>query len=139
MLCDYEDIFALWRSTPGMGLNTADDSLEGIKKYLLRNPNTCFVAELNGKIVGTILSGNDGRRGFICHTAVKAEERGNGIGSALVDASMEALKNEGINKVALVAYSDNEIGNKFWEKQGFSARNDLTYRDKEIHRLELIK
>jgi len=136
---DYDDIFNLWLNTPGMGLNTSDDSRDGIEKYLLRNPNTCFVAVVNEEVVGTILSGHDGRRGFICHTAVKVCKRKHGIGNALVEAAMEALKNEGINKVALVAYADNVIGNEFWEKQGFAVRTDLTYRDKEINKLELIK
>ncbi|MCL2368888.1 MAG: GNAT family N-acetyltransferase [Oscillospiraceae bacterium] len=136
---DYESVYQLWRSTPGMGLNTSDDSREGIAQYLSRNPNTCFVAEGAGEIIGTILGGHDGRRGFIYHLATKTNRRGQGIGGQLVDAVMEALKQEGINKVALVVFCDNELGNTFWEKNGFTAREELTYRTKSINELEYIR
>ena len=82
---DYEKVYDLWVHTKGMGLNTTDDSREGIAKYLLRNPNTCFVAEDNEKLIGIIMSGHDGRRGFIHHTTVKQEYRGTGNWEKLVD------------------------------------------------------
>ena len=135
---DYQNVYNLWIHTPGMGLNATDDSAEGIRKYLTRNPNTCFVAEDNGEIVGVIMSGHDGRRGLIHHTAVKVSERKRGIGSSLVEHAMTALENEGINKVVLVAFSKNEIGNAFWEKQGFTCREDLNYRNKNINDLRRI-
>ncbi len=133
---DYEKVYDLWIHTEGMGLNTIDDSREGIAKYLLRNPNTCFVAEENGELVGVIMSGHDGRRGFIYHTTVKAEYRNRGIGKKLVDLVLDALKKEGIHKVALVAFEKNVLGNTFWEKVGFTVREDLVYRNKNIHELE---
>ena len=132
---DYEQVYALWLSTPGMGLNNLDDSKEGIKKYLARNPGTCFVAEIAGRIVGVILSGHDGRRGYIHHAAVAQSQQRQGIGAALVDAAMLALKEAGIHKVALAVFGENEKGNEFWEKQGFTMRNDLVYRDKAISAL----
>lgn len=129
---DYEVVYQLWLSTPGMGLNSLDDSRDGIKKYLNRNPNTCLVAEKENLIVGVIMCGHDGRRGYIYHTAVTAAERGNGIGGALVRAALSALEEEGINKAALVVFSNNETGNSFWEKYGFTLRGDLIYRNKTI-------
>lgn len=135
---DYEKVYDLWIHTAGMGLNTTDDSKEGIARYLIRNPNTCFVAEENGEIIGVIMSGHDGRRGFIYHTAVKAEYRRKGIGKKLVDSALAALEREGIHKVALVAFEKNISGNAFWEKIGFTVRNDLVYRNKNIHELERI-
>lgn len=135
---DYENVYNLWMHTEGMGLNTTDDSREGIAKYLLRNPNTCFVAEDNGELVGIIMSGHDGRRGFIHHTAVKTEYRGRGIGKKLVDSALAALETEGIHKVALVTFEKNISGNIFWEKAGFTVRNDLVYRNKNIHELKRI-
>ena len=135
---DYEKVYDLWIHTVGMGLNTTDDSREGIAKYLLRNPDTCFVAEDNGEIVGVIMSGHDGRRGFIHHTTVKEEYRGQGIGKKLVDSALAALEAEGIHKVALVAFEKNILGNIFWEKIGFSVREDLIYRNKSIHELKRI-
>ena len=135
---DYEKVYDLWINTVGMGLNTTDDSKEGIEKYLLRNPNTCFVAEENGELIGVIMSGHDGRRGFIHHTTVRAEYRRKGIGKELVDSALAALEKEGIHKVALVAFEKNVLGNTFWEKIGFTVRNDLVYRNKNIHELERI-
>lgn len=129
---DYEAVYQLWISTPGMGLNNLDDSREGIEKYLRRNPATCFVAEKDGQIVGVIISGHDGRRGYIYHTAVAVSERNQGIGSALVDTAMAALEAEGIHKCALVAFERNETGNRFWENYGFTTRPDLVYRNKTI-------
>jgi len=129
---DYEQVYALWVSTPNMGLNNLDDSKEGIAKYLMRNPDTCFVAEKKGNIIGVILSGHDGRRGYIHHAAVAENEQRNGAGTALVDAAMSALEREGITKVALVVFDKNEKGNAFWEKYGFIKRTDLVYRNKAI-------
>ena len=129
---DYERVYELWMSCVGMGLNNLDDSKDGIEKFLLRNPATCFVAEEDGGIVGVILAGNDGRRGYIYHTAVRPGFRNQGIGTALADSVMKALKALGINKAALVVFSRNRDGNIFWEKQGFTGRDDLVYRNKNI-------
>lgn len=129
---DYDDIYALWLSCAGMGLNNLDDSREGIARFLARNPDTCFVAVDGEKIVGVIMAGNDGRRGFIYHTAVAPEYRNQGIGAKMVDRTMLALKDCGINKAALVVFERNQAGNGFWEKQGFTVREDLVYRNKSI-------
>lgn len=135
---DYPALYDLWIHTPGMGLNTTDDSYDGIAKYLKRNPYTCFAAMDNSKLVGAILTGHDGRRGYIYHTAVLPEYRHHGIGRALVSAAMDALAQEGIHKVALVAFSRNGTGNAFWESMGFTAREDLTYRNKAMTELVRI-
>jgi ribosomal protein S18 acetylase RimI-like enzyme len=136
---DYLDVYNLWIATKGMGLNNIDDSKEGIEKYLKRNPNTCFVARENDELIGVIISGHDGRRGFIYHTSVKESERNKGIGKRLVETALNALKEEGISKVALVVFKNNEIGNLFWEKIGFEQRNDLIYRNLTISDTEMIK
>ena len=129
---DYDQVYDLWLSCKGMGLNNVDDTREGIEKYLKRNPETSFVAEEDGKIIGVIIAGNDGRRGYIYHTAVHPDHRHRGIGTKLVEAALEALNSVGINKVALVVFSRNEDGNAFWEKIGFSERHDLSYRNKAL-------
>lgn len=129
---DYPACYDLWLRTPGMGLNRVDDSADGIARYLKRNPSTCFVAEEEGRIVGVILAGHDGRRGHISHTAVDSAFRRRGIGGQLVAHTMAALEQEGITKVNLVVFSRNETGNAFWESMGFTVRTDLTYRDRRI-------
>lgn len=126
-ISNYEDIFKLWTSTHGMGLRNLDDSKEGIDKFLRRNPTTNFIAEEDGKIVGSILCGHDGRRGYIYHTAVDMRYRGKGIGKKLVNSVINALKREGINKAALVVFTNNEVGNGFWRTMGWEKREDLNY------------
>ena len=135
---DYEKVYALWLSCKGMGLNDLDDSKEGIKKYLDRNPDTCFVACEGEEIIGAVLAGNDGRRGIFSHTAVSPDHRYEGIGKALVNAAVDAFRELGIHKVNLVVFSRNEAGNAFWEKMGFTKRDDLTYRNYLIDPLQRI-
>lgn len=135
---DYEPIYRLWLNTPGMGLNTVDDSREGIERYLRRNPTTCFVAENDGEIVGAILAGHDGRRGYLYHTAVAIGQRNKGIGTELVRHALSALEREGIHKAALVVFEKNQTGNAFWEQSGFIKRDDLVYRNKNLTELTRI-
>lgn len=135
---DYDAVYDLWLHTPGMGLNTADDSREGIAAYLRRNPTTCFTAKEGDRLLGAILAGHDGRRGYISHTAVREDAQRQGIGTALVEAVLEALQDEGIRKVALVVFARNERGNAFWEKLGFTGRDDLVYRNKVLAELVRI-
>ena len=129
---DYDRVYALWMSCKNMGFNNLDDSRQGIEKYLKRNPSTCFVAEQDNAIVGVVLAGHDGRRGFIHHMAVAEDCRRQGIATDLLDQALAALKEEGINKAALLVFNRNEAGNAFWERQGFTARDDVTYRNKTL-------
>jgi N-acetylglutamate synthase len=129
---DYDAVYALWAGMPGVGLNEADDSREGICRYLSRNPNTCFVAQREGRMIGTILSGHDGRRGMIYHAAVAEDERGRGVGRQLVESVVEALRREGIHKALLVAFQWNTAANAFWEALGFTERTDLCYRNRAL-------
>lgn len=131
-LADYDEVYALWLSCKGMGLNNLDDSRDGIARYLERNPETCFVATDGEKLVGAIMAGHDGRRGFIHHTAVSPEHRRRGIAKRLAEAALSALKGLGINKVALLVFERNKDGNEFWEKLGFIARDDVVYRNREL-------
>jgi ribosomal protein S18 acetylase RimI-like enzyme len=135
---DYDGVYDLWLNTPGMGINGTDDSREGIEKYIVRNPTTSFVAVDDGKIVGVIMAGHDGRRGFIHHTAVLPAYRGRGIATKLLDSTLDALRAEGIKKVALLTFRKNELGNAFWEASGFKIRNDLLYRNREIAEIEYL-
>lgn len=134
---DYENVYSLWLSCKGMGLNDLDDSRIGIEKFLKRNPETCFAAEINDKLIGVIMAGNDGRRGYIYHTAVHPDFRNQGVARTLVETVIKALKECGINKVALVVFERNQDGNGFWEKLGFTVRDDLIYRNKSI--VEMVR
>lgn len=135
---DYDKIYAMWMSCRNMGFNDVDDSREGIERFLRRNPTTVFVADDNGTIAGVILGGNDGRRGFIHHMAVAEQYRHQGLGTKLVAACLDALKAEHISKVALLVFKYNDTGNAFWEKQGFTVRDDLNYRNLALRELVRI-
>lgn len=126
---DYPEVYALWQESEGTGLRSLDDSREGIRRFLSRNPGSCFIARTKGKIIGVILAGHDGRRGYIYHTAVAKSHQRQGIGSGLVDKTVAALEEEGIKKAALLVYTRNRSGNGFWESKGFTERNDVTYRN----------
>jgi ribosomal protein S18 acetylase RimI-like enzyme len=126
---DYPQIYRLWKSCEGVDINDIDESREGIEKYLQRNPSTCFVEERDGKIVGVIMAGHDGRRGTLHHHAVDRQYRRRGIGTALCEKAMGALKEEGIGKAGLFVYRNNEIGLSFWKKEGFSDHDDYDYYD----------
>lgn len=129
---DHNEVSEFWKKTPGIGFREHDDGAEGFKRFLNKNPESCFAAVSGGKIVGTILAGNDGRRGYLYHVAVDPAQRRQGIGTMLVNAAMDALAAADIYKTALFVYADNEEGNAFWEKQGFVSRSDLIYRNKLI-------
>jgi len=151
---DYDAVYALWAGLPGIGLHTHEDSREGMAYYLRRNPASCFVAEENGaphgpygllgrnnhpcpstegncRIIGAVLCGNDGRRGYINHLAVSEEHRGQGIGRALVNACLAAMKQEGIRMCSFVTYCDNDEGNAFWDALGSMRRDGCLYRNLE--------
>ncbi|MGL5437751.1 MAG: GNAT family N-acetyltransferase [Lachnospiraceae bacterium] len=124
---DYDQIYDLWISIKGFGIRTVDDSREGVTRFIRRNPTTSVVAVQNGRIVGSILCGHDGRRGCFYHVCVAPDYRQHGIGERLAKAALEALRKEGISKVNLIAFKDNLGGNAFWNSIGWSMREDLNY------------
>ena len=137
-IADYEKVYALWMSCKNMGFNDIDDSKEGITRFLERNPNTSFVAIENDELLGIILGGHDGRRGYIYHMSVAENHRKKGIGSSLLEKCLASFKNEKISKVALLVFKYNETGNAFWEKQGFILREDVNYRNIGLRELVRI-
>lgn len=132
---DYDAIFELWNSTEQSrrALNPIDDSREGIDRYLKRNPNTCFAAEKDEKIVGVILTGHDGRRAIVHHMCVHPDFRRKGIAGRLVSTAEDALQKEGIQKIFGLVFKDSDTANEFWERQGYSLRTNLNYRNKSLN------
>lgn len=126
---DYDGVKALWMKIKGFGIRSIDDSRVGVERFLKRNPTTSVVAVEDGKIVGSILCGHDGRRGCFYHVCVDEAYRMRGIGKAMVVKAMEALKEEHINKVSLIAFTKNDVGNAFWKEIGWTKREDLNYYD----------
>lgn len=126
---DYEQVHDLWMKIKGFAIRSIDDSKEGVERFLNRNPGISVVAEEDGKIVGAILCGHDGRRGCMYHVCVDPDYRLKGIGKSMVVFAMEALKREKINKVSLIAFTQNDVGNAFWKEIGWTGREDLNYYD----------
>lgn len=126
---DYDEVKALWMTIKGFGIRSVDDSREGVEIFLRRNPTTSVVAIEDDKIVGSILCGHDGRRGCLYHVCVHKDYRRRGIGKAMVVRAMQELKAEHINKVCLIAFTKNDIGNAFWNCIGWTKREDLNYYD----------
>ncbi|MCM1039643.1 MAG: GNAT family N-acetyltransferase [Roseburia sp.] len=126
---DYDEVRALWMTIKGFGIRSVDDSREGVEAFLRRNPLTSVVDVEDGKIVGSILCGHDGRRGCLYHVCVAQDYRMRGIGKAMVVFCMNALKKEHVNKVSLIAFTRNDIGNAFWKQIGWTKREDLNYYD----------
>ena len=126
---DYEEVFNMWQSISGFGIRSWDDSKEGIERFIGRNPGLSVVALHEGRIIGGILCGHDGRRGCLYHVCVREGYRRLGIGKAMVVYCMNALKAEEINKVSLIAFTKNDMGNAFWNTIGWTKRLDLNYYD----------
>ena len=135
---DYDKIYTLWMSMKGFAMRSIDDSEEGVRRFLERNPHTSVVASQDGKIVGAILCGHDGRRGCLYHVCVHRDYRMKGIGTAMVVFAMEALKREKISKVSLIAFTVNDIGNAFWKKIGWTKLEDLNYYDFTLNEKNIV-
>ncbi|MCD7805910.1 MAG: GNAT family N-acetyltransferase [Lachnospiraceae bacterium] len=131
---DYNGVFALWETITGFGIRSIDDSREGVARFLNRNPGLSVVAESEGRIVGSILCGHDGRRGCLYHVCVAESYRQMGIGQHMVEACVNALAKEGINKVNLIAFRRNAVGNMFWGKLEWIYRDDLNYYDLALNK-----
>ena len=126
---DYDNVYHLWKKIRGFGIRSIDDSREGIERFLKRNPTTNIVAEDDGKIVGSILCGHDGRQGCFYHVCVDEDYRLQGIGKTMAVRAMEALQAEHINKVCLIAFTQNSVGNAFWKGIGWKCKSDVNYYD----------
>lgn len=137
-LNDYEKVYDLWMKIKGFAIRSIDDSQEGVERFLNRNPGISVVAEEDGRIVGAILCGHDGRRGCMYHVCVHEDYRMRGIGKAMVVFAMEALKKEKISKISLIAFTKNDVGNAFWNRIGWTKREDLNYYDFVLNKENIV-
>ncbi len=138
-ISDYDAVAALWHTISGFAIRSLDDSREGVEKFLSRNPGLSTVAEEDGRVVGAILCGHDGRRATLYHVCVEEPCRKRGIGKAMVVRCMQALQAEGINKVALIAFTHNDVGNAFWKEIGWTERQDLNYYDFTLNTDNIVR
>ena len=103
-----------------------------------RNKTTCVVAVCDNKIVGSILCGHDGREACFYHVCVKEDMRNHGIATKMVNNIIIKLKKLGINKVRLVAFKENKLGNDFWKDIGFAQNTNLNIYEKVLNDSNLI-
>jgi len=130
-VADYHGAFSLWSGTDGMGIGESD-SEENIARFLARNPGHSYVCEHQGAIVGTVLCGHDGRRGFLYHVAVSDAHRGQGIAKMLLSNALDSLAQIGITKCHLMVLKTNRLGAAFWEYNGWERREDIFIYSKSI-------
>ena len=123
-MADYDRVVALWRRSKGVGLNESD-TRRAMAMYLRRNPRLSFVAEKEGQIIGAVLCGHDGRRGYLHHLAVSRQHRRCGIGRRLVETCLAKLRRAGIPKCNIFIFADNTEGMKFWAHGGWRLRTEL--------------
>jgi ribosomal protein S18 acetylase RimI-like enzyme len=128
---DHDAVLALMRQTPGVSVRDAD-SREATVRYLERNPGLSFVCELDGQLIGCVMCGHDGRRGYLQHLLVLPAHRGRGIASALVAACLDALERLGIAKCHIDVLQTNDLAMAYWENRGWQRRTD-------IHRYSFIR
>ena len=136
---DYDAVKALWLTIKGFAIRSIDDSKEGVEKFIARNPHLSTVAIEDDHVVGAIVCGHDGRRATLYHVCVEEPYRKRGIGKAMVVRCMEALQAEGINKVALIAFTHNDVGNAFWKEIGWTEREDLNYYDFTLNTENIVR
>jgi len=123
-IADYDAVRALLHSTPGVTRRSAD-SRDATSRYLARNPGLNFVARSQGRIVGCVMCGHDGRRGYLQHLAVEPSRRRLGIGTALVHRCIESLRCLGIDKTHLDVLAGNRDAQQYWINRGWLKRDDI--------------
>jgi putative acetyltransferase len=121
---DCDEVLLFWANMPGVGLNESDTP-ELLSAYFRRNPGLSFVARRDGRVVGAVLCGHDGRRGYLHHLAVAPERRHQGLGTALVERCLSALASLGITRCNIFVFADNHEGHEFWLRGGWTEREDL--------------
>ena len=121
---DYDEVYEMWQITTKRALSKADEK-DQMERYLKHNAGMSQVAVVDGKIVGTVLAGHDGRRGFIHHMAVLPEFRRKKIGHALAQTAIQQIREQGIDKTHIFCYQNNETGQSFWRDFGFEKREDV--------------
>lgn len=130
-MADYESVYAIWQASEGVGLSGADMP-KRIADYLAHNPGTSFVAVDGARVVGAVLCGSDGRRGYLHHLAVLPAYRKSGVGRALVDRCMAGLREQGIEKCHIFVYDQNEAARQFWARIGWVERTELVLMSRDI-------
>ena len=136
---DYDEVYELWYSIKSFAIRQIDDSRDGIVKFLKRNKTTCAVAVCDGKIIGSILCGHDGREACFYHVCVREDMRNHGVATHMVNYIIDKLNKLNINKIRLVAFKNNKLGNKFWKDIGFAQNKNINIYEKVLNKSNHIR
>jgi N-acetylglutamate synthase len=128
---DLEEVTVLWDATEGVGMNESDGP-EQLRGFLDRNPGLSLIARDGSRLVGAVLCGHDGRRGFLYHLAVLTDYRKRGLGRAMVDRCLKSLSMLGLLRCNILIYVDNHSGEQFWKKAGWYDRSELKLLQRDI-------
>jgi len=121
---DIPAVRELWTATDGLGFGPGDAPAE-LEAFLARNPDLSPVAVSDEGIVGALLCGNDGRRGYLYRLAVAEPHRRRGLAAQLVRYSLDGLRAAGIPRALLFVLADNAPARAFWRSIGGRARGEL--------------
>jgi ribosomal protein S18 acetylase RimI-like enzyme len=123
-MADYDSVIALMKATPGISIRDAD-SREATARYLERNPDMSFIAEHGSELVGCLMCGHDGRRGYLQHLVVHVDHRRRGIANSLVERCVGKLESLGIYKSHIDVLKTNALARAYWVSQGWTLRTDI--------------
>ena len=123
-ISDYDEVIKLWESNENIGLSTSD-SKHKIENFLVHNKDMSFIAKTSNNIIGAVLCGTDGRRGYIHHLTVNKKYQKQGIGKKLVNKCIDNIRELGLEKIHIFVFKENIEGQKFWQKMGWKSRDDL--------------
>jgi ribosomal protein S18 acetylase RimI-like enzyme len=123
-IADYDEVVAFWKSQKGVGLNETDER-DRIAGYLERNPGMSVIVRDGKQLIGAVLCGHDGRRGYLNHLAVAASHRHRGVGREIVRLCLERLRQADVQRCNVFLFTENAEGEIFWRALGFKNRSDL--------------
>jgi len=127
---DYNVVFELWKEA-GLVIRPGDD-MNGVRMKLLRDPDLFLLARLEGEIVGCVIGGWDGRRGWVYHLAVKPSYQRQGIATALLSEVEKRLGEKGAKKINGQIYQSNTKSLKFFKARGYETHLDLVMVGKHL-------
>jgi len=127
---DYAAVRDLWGSA-GLEFRPGDE-LEDIRLKLQRDPDLFLVAEIDSGIVGSVIGGWDGRRGWIYHLAVRPEDQRRGVGVSLIRELEGRLVHKGAKRVNAQVHNENEKSLEFFKALGYERQTHLTVIGKQL-------
>jgi len=129
---DLEESITLWSSIAELNFSAPFDTVERLTRFLQKNEKLSSVAKHENKIVGALLCGNDGRRGFFYHIGVDPNYRKQKIATRMVKYSFEKLRNDNIDTCFLFTNDFNLEAQAFWKSVGFGHAPHVMYQSRTI-------